>query len=59
MFIIFKITCFEIASEAILRQKQSRSSYIWSTEYCIQFSFVSYPRVDVTKSAGMKFNERK
>ena len=40
---ILEIRCSEIASVAILGQKQSRSSYmahrvaIWLAEYCIQF----------------------
>ena len=46
---------FEIASEAILGQKQSRSSYTWSAEHCMQFLPVSYPCMGVTKSADIKF----
>ena len=34
---ILEIRCSEIASEATLEQKQSRSSYTWFAQYCIQF----------------------
>ena len=38
---IFEIRCSEIASEATLGQKQSRSSrYTWFAQYCIQFLVV-------------------
>ena len=53
---ILKHRCSEIASEAILGQKQSCSSYVVCRVLHPLFGCISYPCMDVTKPADIKQN---
>ena len=50
----FDIRCSEIASEAILGQKQSHMAATWLTEYCIHFLAV-HICINFAKPADIEF----